>query len=254
MTPVRQAWLTSFVVRSVFYPYRSDIGTRDACALDGPRTHDCVILQGSQFYPRKSFLAVMLFSDTNGGKNELPWNLPEVLRPFDGDPYIYDRYLASGLLIGFSTNERIGDPTLDPNARTGRALHSRMLTSPAALEPPAPKWQQETDYYDDFETYARFLQAGGDENATCGGATFPDACFFKGLGCRPTPDSVVLDTMGLRRADYTWMSTIGGPNEAFGHIALPYLPFFSNCEGHDSFVHIGKLLGKCTRASVMLEL
>ncbi len=109
------------------------------------------------------------------------------------------------------------------------------------------EWQQASDYYDDFETYARFLQSGGDENATCGGATFPDACFFKGLGCRPTPDSVVLDTMGLRRADYTWMSTIGGPNEAFGHIALPYLPFFSNCEGHDSFVNIGKLLGKCAR-------
>lgn len=175
----------------------------------------------------------MEYADGGDGSNELPWNLPEIISPIGA--YTYSRQLANTLLIGLSTNLQVGDPNLY-NIPTGRALRVDHGPSPRATL----SHDRAMQLVEDSEER---LLASNDTALTCGGATYPDACYFEGLGCRPSPPDVSLDPSSLRRAQFTWMTTIAGANNAFGLIALPYLPFFSNCEGFDSNVYIGKLTG-----------
>ncbi len=232
---------------SIFYPNRAVVGPTDACIAKGVRSEDCIFQEAStpRQLVRTSFIAVIDVADFPPGGLGMPYNLPEqVMRVKTTRDF--RRQLAERIVLGHSTDLVIADDRyfernsfrfITPNASAERRLRPASVGYSTAVHSTSPA------------SLARELQVAASNSTAnktfCGGAVEGSACFTRGLGCRPSPSDLTLDNVDLRGSDRTWFSTIDedelGNAKPFGFIALPYLPFFSNCEGYDSYVSLAKL-------------
>ncbi len=183
---------------------------------------------------RVSFMSVIDYDDLGKGARAMPLNLPEF--PVSDNTRSFKRKLATGLLIGHSTNIDIGDPSYRARNLFRFQSSRRALSS----EPAASPVRHMT------RSLANFT-GNGTINSTCGGELADSPCYARGIGCRPSPDVLVLDSVDSHGEDFSWFSLIDvdpvtEAPKPFGFITLPYLPYFSNCEGYDSFVTLAKLM------------
>ncbi len=203
---------------------------------------DCVFQEANMraSLERMAFMAVIDVSDYDGGAVAMPLNLPEiVVLP---DQKAAHQQLATGLLIGHSTDVNLGDPGYrERNLWRFQGSGSRRLgldVDPSLLPSHSPTHG--------LRHLANTTSGNSTTNVTCGGADEGTACFNRGIGCRPSPDTLTLDTVDSVGEDHTWFSTVqlnaDGNPQPFGFVTVPYLPFFSNCEGYDSYVSLAKLM------------
>ena len=179
----------------------------------------------------------------------MPMNLPEVVLPVPKSGKLFYQQLAKKLLVGQSTNINVSDT--EYCNRNRERCKTPVSSSKSARR---LSWGPIGDELEEHLRLLDELSVNG-TNVTCGGAEIGDVCFYRGWGCRPVPDTLALDTIDSNLESTSWFQTIdtdaNGLNAApFGFVALPYLPYFSNCEGYDSFVTIAKLTENNTQCHI----